>query len=85
LNQEGYKGASLIEKASKIKGKLLLIHGTADDNVHFQHSVELAEKLTQAGIPFHMMMYKNRNHGISGGRTREHLYQTMLDFLMSPF
>jgi dipeptidyl-peptidase-4 len=85
LNQEGYKGGSLIEKASKIKGKLLLIHGTADDNVHYQHSVELAEKLTQAGIPFQMMMYKNRNHGISGGRTREHLHQTMLDFLMSPF
>jgi dipeptidyl-peptidase-4 len=84
-NPEGYKAGSLIEKAPLIKGRYLLMHGTADDNVHVQHAVELAETLTQSDKQFQMMFYRNRNHGIAGGKTREHLHRTMFDFLMQGF
>ena len=80
-NPEGYDENSPITLAKGIKGKLLLVHGTADDNVHYQNSLEFAEAMVQAGVQFQMMSYVNRNHGIKGGNTTMHLY-TMFDIFL---
>lgn len=80
-NFEGYNATSPLFRAKELKGKLLLIHGTADDNVHFMQSLEYAEALVQAGIQFDMHVYKDRNHGISGGNTSYHLYTKMSNYL----
>ena len=80
-NPEGYIQNSPITLAAGIKGKLLLVHGTADDNVHFQNSIEFAEAMVQAGVQFRMMAYNNRNHGIRGGNTTMHLYTMFDEFL----
>lgn len=82
LNPEGYKNSAPLNFVEEIKGKYLLIHGTGDDNVHFQNSIEMNEALVQADIPFETMYYRNRSHGISGANTRRHLYSLMTRFLM---
>ncbi|MCE5224551.1 MAG: S9 family peptidase [Porphyromonadaceae bacterium] len=82
-NFEGYAATSPIKLADKLQGKLLLIHGSADDNVHFQNSMEYAEALVQANKQFDMQVYKDRNHSIYGGNTRFHLYTKMSDFLFN--
>ena len=80
-NPEGYDKYAPISFADQLKGKFLLIHGTSDDNVHMQNSLELAEELVQHNKKFQMHMYTNRNHGIYGGKTRLHLFGMMTDFL----
>lgn len=75
-----YDAVSPIARASKLHGDLLLIHGTADDNVHYRNCTEMAEALVQADKQFDMQIYTNRNHGIHGGNTRAHLFRRMLDF-----
>jgi dipeptidyl-peptidase-4 len=80
-NPEGYLQNSPITLAAGIKGKLLLVHGTADDNVHYQNTIEFAEAMVQAGVQFRMMSYNNRNHGIRGGNTTLHLYTMFDEFL----
>ena len=80
-NFEGYAATSPIRLAKDLQGKLLLIHGTADDNVHFQQTMDYAESLVQAGKQFEMQVYKDRNHSIYGGNTRYHLYTRMSNFL----
>lgn len=80
-NFEGYKATSPLRRAKDLQGKLLLVHGTADDNVHFMQTLDYAEALVQAGKQFDMHVYKDRNHGISGGNTRYHLYTKMSNFL----
>ncbi|MGN0035738.1 MAG: S9 family peptidase [Bacteroidaceae bacterium] len=82
-NAEGYQAASAFTRADKLQGKLLLIHGTADDNVHIQNCVEYAEHLVQLNKPFDMHVYTNRNHSIYGGNTRLHLYTKMAEFMKS--
>lgn len=81
LNPKGYDDNSPLSHAKDIKGSLLIIHGSADDNVHAQNTFEMTEKMVQAGVPFDMAVYTNRNHGISGGNTRMHLYSKMTKFL----
>lgn len=81
-NFEGYAATSPIRLAKNLQGKLLLVHGTADDNVHFQQTMDYAEALVQAGKQFDMQVYKDRNHGIYGGNTRYHLYTRMSNFLL---
>lgn len=82
-NPDGYDDNSPINHTKKIKGKLLLIHGTADDNVHFQNSVELVKKLVSSNKQFDLMYYPNSNHGIYTGRnTRYHLFYTMTKFIV---
>ncbi len=78
---KGYAATSPIRLAKDLQGKLLLIHGTADDNVHFQQTMDYAESLVQAGKQFEMQVYKDRNHSIYGGNTRYHLYTRMSNFL----
>lgn len=80
-NPEGYDDNSPLTHAGNIKGRLLIVHGTADDNVHAQNTYEMTEKMVQAGVQFDMAMYTNRNHGISGGNTSVHLYTKMTNFL----
>lgn len=80
-NPEGYDENSPITLVKGIKAKLLLVHGTADDNVHYQNSLEFAEAMVQAGVQFQMMSYVNRNHGIRGGNTTMHLYTMFDNFL----
>ena len=79
-NGEGYEYGSAIYRAPKLQGELLLIHGSADDNVHYQNCTEYAETLVQLGKQFDMQIYTNRNHGISGGKTRFHLMNRVANF-----
>ncbi len=80
-NASGYDDNSPINHVQKMKGKLLLVHGMADDNVHFQNSVELVQKLIENNKQFDMQFYPNRNHGIYGGNSTIHLYTKMTDFI----
>ena len=79
-NPDGYQAASAFARADKLHGDLLLVHGTADDNVHYQNCAEYAEHLVQLGKQFDMQIYTNRNHGIYGGNTRMHLYTKLTNF-----
>lgn len=82
LNAEGYTKGSPLTYADQIKGDYLLVHGTGDDNVHFQNSVEMINRMVAAGVQFETMYYPNRNHGIYGGNTRVHLYRMLTDFIL---
>ena len=81
-NTEGYKNNSPVYFADRLKGNYLLVHGMADDNVHFQNSVEMVDALVNANKQFDTYYYPNKNHGIFGGSTRLHLYTKMTNFLM---
>ena len=80
-NPDGYDDNSPLSHAGNIKGRLLIIHGSADDNVHAQNTFEFTEKMVQAGVQFDMAIYTNRAHGIRGGNTTLHLYTKMTNFL----
>lgn len=82
LNPEGYENSAVLAHTDKLKGKLLLVHGTGDDNVHFQNAVKLAEKLIAEDKPFETMYYPEKDHGIYGGKTRQHLFKMMTDFIV---
>ena len=69
--------------ADKLQGRLLLVHGTADDNVHLQNTLEYADALVKAGKQFDMQLYTNKNHAIKGGNTRLHLYTRMTEFFLN--
>lgn len=79
-NHDGYEQSSAFTRAKNLNGKLLLVHGMADDNVHYQNCVEYAEHLVQLGKQFDMQIYTNRNHSIFGGYTRMHLYTKLTNF-----
>ena len=81
-NASGYDDNSPINHVDKLKAKLLIVHGTGDDNVHVQNSMEIVEALAQANKQFQMFYYTNRNHGIYGGNTRVHLYNMMTNFIL---
>lgn len=81
-NASGYDDNSPVNFAQLIKGKYLLVHGTADDNVHAQNAFEMVDALVEKNIPFEQAFYTNKNHGIYGGYTRLHLYQKMTDFVL---
>lgn len=80
-NAKGYDAYSPLKNAEKLKGKYLLVHGTGDDNVHFQNAMEMQNELIKAGKQFDSFYYPNKNHGISGGHSRLHLYQLMTNFI----
>ena len=82
-NPDGYKESSPISHASKLKGNFLIIHGTSDDNVHFQNTANFVTALEKAGKQFSTMFYPDKNHSISGGNTRLHLYTLMTNFLLA--
>jgi dipeptidyl-peptidase-4 len=80
-NASGYDDNSPINHVSKLKGNFLLIHGTADDNVHVQNSMQMIEALVQANKQFDWAIYPDKNHGIFGGKTRIQLYTKMTNFI----
>ena len=73
-NQKGYDEVNPIHRAAQLHGELLICHGLADDNVHYQNTAEYVEALVQADKDFRQLVYTNRNHGISGGNSRNHLF-----------
>jgi dipeptidyl-peptidase-4 len=83
LNPSGYDDNSPINHVASLKGAYLLVHGTADDNVHFQNSVEMSNALIKANKPFDLAIYPDKNHGIGGSAARLHLYTKMTDFLLN--
>ena len=80
-NPDGYDANSPVNFVNLFKGKFLLIHGSADDNVHYQNSMELVNAMVKADKQFDLFIYPNRNHGIYGGNTRNHLFNMMLNFI----
>jgi dipeptidyl-peptidase-4 len=80
-NAEGYDKNSPIHFTSRLKGKLLLVHGTGDDNVHFQNSTEIVSQLVRDNKQFEVFFYPNKNHNISGGNTRLHLFTMLSQFV----
>jgi dipeptidyl-peptidase-4 len=81
-NPEGYDDNSPINFARQMKGRYLLVHGTADDNVHFQNSMEWVNALVNANQEFDTFFYPNKAHGISGGITRYHLYRKLTTYVL---
>ena len=81
-NAKGYDDNSPINHVSKLKGNYLLIHGAADDNVHYQNTMEMVNAMVAANKQFDLFIYPNKNHGIYGGNTRNHLFQMMFDYIL---
>ena len=81
-NPDGYDNNSPISYADRLRGKLLLIHGTADDNVHIQNTYEMAAKLVSENKQFDMMIYPDKNHSIYGGLTRLQLFTKKLNYVI---
>lgn len=82
LNPDGYKEGSVLNYVKNLKGKLLVIHGTDDDNVHWQNTISLANELQKHNKQFYTMFYPGKDHGISGNTTRLHLYTLITNFIM---
>jgi len=80
-NAAGYDKGSPLTYAKNLKGRLLMVHGSGDDNVHFQNTQVMVNALVEANRPFSLMVYPNRNHGIYGGNTRQHLYTLLTKFV----
>ena len=81
-NAGGYDDNSPVNHVNKLKGKLLLVHGSGDDNVHVQNSMEFVTALVKANKQFDLFIYPNKNHGIYGGNTRNHLFTMMLNYTL---
>jgi dipeptidyl-peptidase-4 len=80
-NREGYRVSAPQTYASGVTARMLLVHGTGDDNVHPQNTIQFANRLEAAGKPFYMLLYPNRTHSISGGNTSVHLFTSLTRFL----
>jgi dipeptidyl-peptidase-4 len=81
-NPDGYRATAAINHVDGLRAKLLLVHGTGDDNVHSQNTMQLAQKLQYARKPFYMMLYPNKTHSISGAGATLHLYDTFTRFIL---
>jgi len=74
----GYKDFSVVNSAAHLKGHLLLVHGTGDDNVHLQNSVQFLQELIVNNIPYDLQVYPRKTHSIAGTEVRPHLYNRIL-------
>jgi dipeptidyl-peptidase-4 len=81
-NASGYDDNSPINSTNLFRNKFLLVHGTGDDNVHYQNSIQMVDALVRSNKQFDHFFYPNRNHGIYGGTTRIHLYTMMTNFIV---
>ena len=81
-NEAGYDENSPINHVKNLKGNYFLIHGSTDDNVHYQNSMEMINALVKANKQFDLFIYPNRNHGIYGGNTRNHLFNMMFEYTL---
>ena len=82
-NEDGYNNNAPLSMVDGLTGKFLLVHGTADDNVHYQNSMMLVNALIQANKEFDSEFYPNTAHGISGGNARYHLFKRLTDFILN--
>jgi len=82
LNEKGYDTNAPMFYANRLKGRYLLVHGLADDNVHFQHTAEMSNALIENNKQFDTYLYPNRNHGIYGSNARRHLFNKITNFLL---
>jgi dipeptidyl-peptidase-4 len=80
-NAKGYDENSPINYVKDLQGKYFLIHGSADDNVHYQNSMEMISALVKANKQFDLFIYPNKNHGIYGGNTRNHLFNMIFEYI----
>jgi len=80
-NAAGYDRGSPLTYAKNLRGKLLIVHGSGDDNVHYQNTEAMVNALVAANRPFQLMVYPNRTHSISGGPTRQHLFTLLTKFV----
>jgi len=83
LNAKGYAENNPVDLAQKLQGKYLLIHGSADDNVHIHNTMDLTTALIEANKPFEHFIYPNKNHSIKGKPTSDHLYEKMTQFILN--
>ena len=85
---EGYRDFSVVNSAANLKGRLLLAHGTGDDNVHMENTIQFVQKLIEAGIPYDLQLYPRKTHSIAGPDVRTHLFNRILahfeEYLMPP-
>jgi dipeptidyl-peptidase-4 len=81
-NEKGYHDSSPVNYAADLKGKLLEVHGTSDDNVHMQNTIQMVNSLINAGKQFQLMLYPNKTHGISGLAARSHLFHMIDDHFL---
>jgi dipeptidyl-peptidase-4 len=81
-NPNGYDDNSPINHVDKLKGDFLLVHGSADDNVHVQNTMEMISALVNANKQFDLFIYPDKNHSLYGGNTKYHLYKKMTDFIL---
>jgi dipeptidyl-peptidase-4 len=81
-NADGYKASSVFTYAENLKGNLLIVHGTGDDNVHYQNTMQIVREFQLKGKQFDLMLYPNKNHSIKGGNTRLHLFTKIADYFL---
>jgi dipeptidyl-peptidase-4 len=81
-NKSGYDQTSPLKMADRIKGNYLIVHGMADDNVHYQNTAEMLKALYKNNVAFTQMTFPDKNHGIYGGNTRLYLYTQVFDYLL---
>ena len=81
-NEDGYDQNSPINFVDQLRGKYLLIHGSGDDNVHYQNTMEMVNSLVAANKDFDLFIYPNKTHGIYGGNTRNHLFNMMFKYTL---
>lgn len=81
VNDRGYKQASLLDRAADLTGKVLIIHGTGDDNVHVQHTMQYIAKFVEADKDFEMQLYPDDNHHLRKGNNAKHMHRRVLLFL----
>ena len=81
-NKSGYDSTNVINWIDRMDGSLLLMHGTNDDNVHAQHTIQFVQAALEAGKNVQWFQYPGRDHGIYGGGAREHIYRKMFDFFV---
>ena len=83
VNDRGYKQASLLDRAADLTGKVLIIHGTGDDNVHVQHTMQYIAKLVEADKDFEMQLYPDDNHHLRKNNNAKHMHNKILKFLQN--
>ena len=83
VNPRGYDEASLLNKAKDLTGKVLIIHGTADDNVHVQHTMQYIDALVRADKQFEMQLYPDDNHFLRKGNNAKHMHNRIIQFLQN--
>jgi len=78
-NPDGYKDFSVANSAANVKGRVLLVHGTGDDNVHLGNTIQFVQRLVEAGVPYDLQLYPRKTHSFAGGDVRVHLYGRILE------